>query len=301
MADNAAPESSGWKKFFTERLPIDQRGLIGTVVFFIIILIMGWVGVNEPARMTAFDTQYEARSMMRGAALYRTNCSGCHGLNGEGLPGVAPGINNAAFFNGQRLAEVGWAGTLEDYVELTVAAGRPVMSQPWPQPMPTWGQEYGGPLRPDEVQDVVAFVLNWGLQYEEGAEPIVEAGPMPTPEEPAFEPVGTDLAVALPEGDAARGESLFLGTQPGPDGAILACQGCHSIDGTPMTGPSMLGLVTRIPDGYDSPEQYIHESIVLPCNYVVEGYQCIMPQNYGERLDAQSLADVLAYLLTFSE
>ena len=33
---------------------------------------------------------------------------------------------------------------------------------------------------------------------------------------------------------------------------------------------------------------------------LAEGYtQCIMPQDYGERLDAQGLADLIAYLKTY--
>jgi len=304
MAENVTPEGTeqvegnGWRRFFTTLLPYDQRTLIGTVVFFAIILMIGWVGVNEPARMASFTTQYEARAIMRGAALFRSNCTGCHGINGEGLPGVAPAINTPAMFDGQRLAEVGWAGTLYDYIELTISAGRPVMSQPYPQPMPTWGQDYGGPLRPDQVEDLVAFVLNWGRQYEEGAQPVAGIPtPLPTPT-PSFTVVGDDPSTELPAGDAARGEALFQGTAPGPDGAVLACNACHSIDGTLGAGPSVQGLLGRIPDGYASADAYVHESIVQPCAYVREGFDCLMPQNYGtERLDAQTLADLIAYVL----
>ncbi|MEL7436331.1 MAG: c-type cytochrome, partial [Chloroflexota bacterium] len=44
-------------------------------------------------------------------------------------------------------------------------------------------------------------------------------------------------------------------------------------------------------------EQYAIESIIHPANYIVPDYEnVIMPANYGSRLDAQQLADLLAYL-----
>ncbi len=58
--------------------------------------------------------------------------------------------------------DIGFAGSLNDYVKLTVAAGRPAnKTSQWAQMMPTWSSRYGGPLRDDQVQDVTDFVLNW--------------------------------------------------------------------------------------------------------------------------------------------
>ncbi len=286
------------KDFFTRNLALEQRGLLGTVIFFITILMVGWYGVNEPNRLGNFTTQYDARQVMRGAILFEENCTECHGADGTGLPSVAPALNYEGMFNGERLAEVGWTGTLEDYVKLTIAAGRPVGSGQYAQVMPTWGQDYGGPMRVDQVEDVTAFVMNYGLQWEEGYEPVTDFIP-PTPTPLPYDPVGTDVATALPVGAPARGEAMFLGDAPGPDGQSLACQSCHSIDGSVMTGPSMLGVTDRVPAGYDSFEIYTHEAIVLPCDYIAAGFEdggCVMPQNFGTRLDAQSLADIIAYL-----
>ncbi len=105
-----------------------------------------------------------------------------------------------------------------------------------------------------------------------------------------FQPIGTDMTSPLPPGDATRGATLFTG---------LGCAACHSLDGTQIVGPTAQGLGTRAAsriEGY-SAEQYLRESILLPCNYVVEGFTCVMPQNFGERLEAQDLADLIAYLL----
>ena len=32
--------------------------------------------------------------------------------------------------------------------------------------MPTWSQDYGGPMRPDQIRDLVNFVMNWGCRYD---------------------------------------------------------------------------------------------------------------------------------------
>ncbi len=293
-----------WRRIFMRNLPAEQRALLGTLSFFAIIVIVGWVGVNEPRRMAEFDSQYQARSIQRGAVLFDSNCKSCHGANGQGIEGVAPAINTPAMFNGERLAELAYPGTVQDYIELTIAAGRPARSANWPNPMPTWSQDYGGPLRPDQVRDLTRFVMNWGCAYDPECAPpdeaiIAEATPPPTEEAPAYEPVGVDVTAPLPEGDAARGEQLFLGAAPGPDGKALGCQACHSLDGSVLVGPSMQGVSGRIPDGYESPEAYLHESIVAPAAYTVPGFEgVVMPANFGERLDAQSLADIIAYLLS---
>lgn len=105
-----------------------------------------------------------------------------------------------------------------------------------------------------------------------------------------FQPIGTDMTSPLPPGDAARGATLFTD---------LGCVACHSLDGTQIVGPTAQGIGERAAGrigGY-SAEQYLRESILLPCNYVVEGFTCVMPQNFGERLEAQDLADLIAYLL----
>jgi len=106
-----------------------------------------------------------------------------------------------------------------------------------------------------------------------------------------FQPIGTDLETPLPIGDATRGDTLFH--------EQFGCNACHSLDGSTLVGPSLQGVSERAgnrEDGYTA-EQYLRESILLPCEYVVDGFQCLMPQDYGDRMEAQDLADVIAFLL----
>lgn len=100
----------------------------------------------------------------------------------------------------------------------------------------------------------------------------------------------------LPEGDASRGAELFSQTINGAP----ACSTCHTLNSEALVGPSLQGFgltaETRITDM--SAEAYTHQSIVQPAAYLVNGFGNIMYNQYGQRLSAQELADLTAYLLT---
>ena len=104
-----------------------------------------------------------------------------------------------------------------------------------------------------------------------------------------FQAIGTDLDSPLPMGDAARGESLFN---------ELGCNACHGEQDLP-SGPAIGRMASdaREMNG-DQADLFLRESILLPCEELADGYaNCIMPQDYGEKMSAQDLSDVIAYLL----
>ncbi len=113
-----------------------------------------------------------------------------------------------------------------------------------------------------------------------------------------FHPVGTDLSVELPEGDLDRGREVF---------SALGCDACHTANTDQPSGPSIQRMAADANSateaaGHDDRVPFLHESIVQPCAYLADGWsQCIMPQDYGERMDAQNLADVIAYILSYGE
>ena len=49
---------------------IEGRILTGTVMFVAIMILVGWVAINEEARMQAFVQQHTGRSVERGAELF---------------------------------------------------------------------------------------------------------------------------------------------------------------------------------------------------------------------------------------
>ncbi len=112
-------------------------------------------------------------------------------------------------------------------------------------------------------------------------------------------PMGTPNKGALPESaDPASGKQLFNTFQPA---AGIACSTCHRVDSEErLVGPGLLNVgqraATRVP-GLSAVE-YLHQSIVSPGAYVVEGYAGLMPKNWGQVFSENQINDLIAYLLT---
>jgi mono/diheme cytochrome c family protein len=92
-----------------------------------------------------------------------------------------------------------------------------------------------------------------------------------------------------PAGDPAAGKEIFTTTAQPP------CSSCHTLKeagATQTIGPNL----DEVLKGKDA--AFIHESIVDPKAEVATGYQPgIMPDTYGEQLDEQQLADLVAFLV----
>lgn len=118
-----------------------------------------------------------------------------------------------------------------------------------------------------------------------------------TAEEPAADG-GGDTA---PIGDAANGEKLFSQATIGANNAP-GCITCHSLEpDVVIVGPSQAGLETRAETRVAgmSAADYIHQSIVEPNAYVVEGFaEGLMYQNYATDLTEQEINDLVAFTLT---
>lgn len=272
---------------------------LGIVSVVAVIAILSFVALTEQDRMASFSRSYESRQIEFGALLFENNCRSCHGPQGKGIDSVGPSINAAELFNGERLRNVSFSGTVEEFLRGAISAGRPVPSQgsSYPQRMPTWGEQNGGPLRSDEIEALVSFIMNW----EELA--LAEAGDGPVAP-PTGDFVGIDITISLPPGDEDRGQDLS-------DGA-LGCSSCHVLSSVGPLWPaegSTPGLgdrgETRIGQNdytgsATSSEQYMIEAVVQVNAFVVEGFQPgIMPGNYSERITVQEMADLVAFMLSF--
>lgn len=384
---------------------IENRITVGLVSFVLTMVFLGWAAINEGGRMQAFAQMQEARAIEQGASLFAANCTSCHGLDGRGLTGKAPGLNNPMLFghdffpdvtkqinnlNGEkktltdeknagatdarkteidarikeidttiadldakrladvkaavdkgydptgnkydRLLEVGWGGTSESFILTSLIHGRPVSASYWPAAMPAWSQTAGGPLRMDQLEDIVAYIENWDKGEDWTLDDLYAVNQFPIlPEDPLPyittikqleqsggvlpKPVGTDVKAIASEiaaltGDAARGEDLYHGKIPATlTGGNLPCLGCHQ-QAANGVGPMTDGTYTRAVNerlkeaqfaGF-TPEEYLINSIVLPADYLVPGFQNVMVPNLGtEVLNAQDLADIIAYLKTMNQ
>ncbi len=277
--------------------------VIGTIAFMLTMIIVGFAALQEESRLAEFTTARVGRQIESGAHLYESQCATCHGVNGKaeecydaatgeqiGCQGIP--INYGPLLCGDRSARMeilNWEGSKAGLISATIAAGR------FGTAMPTWSQEYGGPLRPDQVEDLVQFVLNWETQ-ELCAEPAF-----------VYEWPGTieDLMAEFAEGDAARGEELYL---------TYGCSGCHGNLEDPATasvGPwqGNLAEVAGMRIEGMSAAQYIYESILYPSAYIVEecpAGPCGTPSamessNFIARMGEtpekpQDLIDIMAYL-----
>lgn len=247
---------------------IDSRILIGLISVLITISTIVYVGIGEPDRQEEFKGAFKGRSIETGAVIFEETCSPCHGINGQGTP-LGPALNTKEFFE-NRLEEIGYLGTMQAYLDLTISGGRPVKSdQVWPRNMPTWSVDYGGPLRNDQIKYVVDYIMNW------------EAGAVSAAEVQVSAPVGD-----TPE---ARGQSLFEGA--------AGCTACHMVAGVGgQVGPNLTEVYSR------GGEEYVRESILMPNAVIAEGFQPgIMPQIYGDTLSEQDVDDIIAYLKSVSE
>ncbi len=80
------------------------------------------------------------------------------------------------------------------------------------------------------------------------------------------------------------------------------CLTCHSLDGSPNTGPTFQGIfgrLERMQDGSEITvdENYLRESILNPRAKIVEGYQPVMP-TYQGILKKREVDALVAYLKT---
>lgn len=105
-------------------------------------------------------------------------------------------------------------------------------------------------------------------------------------------------ATADPAAAAARGQVLFTTFS---DQVGFACSTCHHVDrDDQLVGPGLktvrVRAETRIA-GIDA-QDYLHDSIVNPSAYVVEGFpDNLMPQVYAQIFSEAQISDIIAYLM----
>lgn len=99
-------------------------------------------------------------------------------------------------------------------------------------------------------------------------------------------PIQVDTAAA------ARGETLSMDT---------GCLACHTVDGTPSTGPTWKGLAgssrpLASGETVDADTIYLTLSIMDPTNQVVAGFDPVMPTTYADQLSEGEISDLVEYI-----
>jgi mono/diheme cytochrome c family protein len=273
---------------------------IGTIALMLTMVVFGYAAIRETARMERFAAAEQGRSIERGAHLYDANCANCHGIDGraevcydpssgEQIGCIGLQLNNQALLCGdvsERMQIMNWDGTKQDYILSTVAAGR-MGTQ-----MVMWSEQFGGPLRQDQVRNVTNFVLNWETEELCSGEIIRFDWPDSV----------DDFLADYPDGDAASGKALYV---------TYGCSGCHGVPDEGIVaavGPALENIeevgATRI-TGMTA-TQYVYESILHPSDFITPdcpngpctGPPSAMPANFAGRMapTPEHMTDLLTYL-----
>ena len=274
--------------------------IIGIVAFMLSMMVFGYAALREPARLERFTDARLGRQIESGAHLFENNCATCHGVEGKaeecydaasgepigciGLPlNYAPLLCEDVSL---RMEAMKWEGSKEAFIQATLTSGR------YGTEMPTWSQDFGGPMRTDQIVDLTKYILNWGTE-ELCSTPIVVYD---------WPELYAEYAVEYPDGDPAHGQELYL---------LYGCAGCHGTldnESSAAVGP-WLGNISengelRI-DGISS-EEYVYQSILHPSAFIspdcptgpCSGPPSAMPDNFALRMgeNPQDLGDIMSYL-----
>jgi len=105
----------------------------------------------------------------------------------------------------------------------------------------------------------------------------------------------TELLASAGKPDAKRGETLYT---------ELGCKACHSLNGTPGTGPSWKGLFGRenrpLADGSVVAlvdEEYLHESIIAPNAKTAQDFKANAMPSFSYLRDSQ-IYDLIEFIKT---
>ena len=138
---------------------------------------------------------------------------------------------------------------------LTVEAGRPSKMHPqWGGlVMATWGEDYGGPLRNDQVEHVARYVANWestALQQTQAEDPWIP-----------FQ--DTTSRVAIEDVYRDEGSEPAAPAEPRPPEELfvsMACAGCHNLE-LPQTDENRGPVGPNIGNLAENAAQRIEESL----------------------------------------
>jgi nitric oxide reductase subunit C len=244
----------------------------GTRLFFSLCLLVSAALVILVGR-NALQPHEMPLQAAAGWEIWRnTGCEGCHTIYGQGGP-YAPDLTHIFESRGEAYLREFWAN--------------PGAFHPGERIMPAFG------LTKTETDNLFAF-LEWVGEQDPAQNwpprPIQVSGGNPFPAA-----VGAVISSEdLPDDPIARGQYWF-GHPP------AVCSTCHSTQpDVIIVGPSLAGIATRAETRVPglSAEQYIRNSILNPGDFVVPGFPDAMLRSLGDKLSADQINDIIAFLMT---
>jgi mono/diheme cytochrome c family protein len=235
---------------------------------------------NNPIEMTKAN-------LYRGQKMYNIYCTPCHGGVGDGKGIVMTGNYGyvpAPTYHQERLRNVS-DGYIYDVINNGI------------RNMPGYGTQIKVADRWKIVAYVRALQKSQHVQESEMQRYDVDVAQL----KEAYQQKQEEIAARKAAQEKAGGEvSAELGKKLY---AAQGCQACHSVDGSPGVAPSFKGLYgseRKFNDGTSTTadEDYITHSIKAPHDQVVEGYQPVMPGNYGDVMTNTEIESLVAYIKT---
>ncbi|MBI4219680.1 MAG: cytochrome c oxidase subunit II [Chloroflexi bacterium] len=224
----------------------------------------------------------------RGRGLFVANCSMCHST-GTHDPEQARRERETQRFRQEQFlkdpenARIIAAPNLTHLAtRLTIGAGMVELNE---GTLTAWLRDPSDIKRGNRMQKLAQVYRTGGLNNEQINQIVaylLTLKPAPGGQAPvAGRPAGGDPVV--------RGKELFTS---------LGCSGCHSTGSDQILGPGLGGIAqraaTRVPG--KNADQYIHESVKKPGEFVVEGFPNAMPPNIGQGMSDDDLNALTAYL-----
>jgi mono/diheme cytochrome c family protein len=155
---------------------LDRKIVAGGVMLFALFGLVGGylllqVIPSGPLSLRAAAAEKQTETLIhRGKNLYANFCYPCHGKTGlgngetdvEGKPLPGKPLNAAANKYETLKEDPQSLKTREDFIRLTISRGK--QNPPPTYSMPAWGQSEGGPLNPEQVSQLVTFVMRGSEQ-----------------------------------------------------------------------------------------------------------------------------------------
>ena len=152
----------------------------------------------------------------------------------------------------------------------------------WPEPRPkksgSWFSRVGNSLK---VSSFVVLIVGLIAGF---------ASLIPQVESPAPQSLEISGDLSGPE-LAELGDQVFRSPEAG-------CLACHGLGQEGLRAPDLAGIGGQAGqrEAGKSAELYLRESLVDPCAFIVEGYDCIMPQTLAQALGPAKITALVAFL-----
>lgn len=192
---------------------LDKKILAGAGMLFAMFVLTGAYFLAVPViRAQGAENQHEQR-IVRGQSIYANICYDCHGERGEGISGAGLPLNTDANKRKLLAEDPTKLQDRELYIQRMIERGR--LKPAGQISMPALARSEGGPLNPEQVQQILTFIMSANtVQWEDVVVAREEAGLLKAPQTPT---------AAVVSG-AVGGKTL---TQAN---AQQSCTTCHSFE-----------------------------------------------------------------------